>query len=77
MAQIIELREFMVAREREHRRVAEQQNLEQALALLRENLIAAALAIRTAPNEAQAELLDRVEKLTSMLRYAQAMIASH
>jgi hypothetical protein len=74
LAEIIELREFIVARERASRRVAEQESLAEAIALLRENLVAVALAIRAAPEEAQSELLDRVDKLTSMLRYAVGML---
>lgn len=70
MAEIIELREFQIARERAQRSRADHASIDQAITLLRENLTAAASLMCSAPEDQQAELLDRVEKLTAMLRYA-------
>jgi len=74
MAEIIELREIQAARARAQRRRADHQSLAEAVSLLRENLAAVADLIRSAPEPAQPELLDRVEKLTAMIRYGMRMM---
>jgi len=74
MAEIIELREIQAARARAQRRRADHQSLAEAVSLLRDNLAAVADLIRSAPEPAQLELLDRVEKLTAMIRYGMRMM---
>ena len=74
MAEIIELREIQAARARALRRRADHQSLVEALALMRDNLAATAELLRTAPESAQSELLDRVEKWAAMIRYGIRMI---
>ncbi|MGH7932521.1 MAG: hypothetical protein ACREQN_05065 [Candidatus Binataceae bacterium] len=74
MAEIIQLRERQEARRREQRRLAQQHNLEQAVAVLRQNLAAVAAQLRDAPAAAQPELLERVEKLAALIRYGMRMV---
>ena len=74
MAEIIHIREFQAARERARNRGADQDSLERAAAIMRENLAAAATRLKDAPPEEQPELLDRVERLTAMIRYAMRMM---
>jgi hypothetical protein len=74
MAEIIELREIRSARVHAQRRRAEHQNLVEAVGLLRENLAAVADLMRSAPEEAQPDLLDRVEKLAALIRYGMNMV---
>jgi hypothetical protein len=74
MAEIIQLREFQAARERAQRQFSEQQNLERAAAIMRENLAAVAERLKTAHVDQQPELLDRVESLAAMIRYAMRML---
>jgi hypothetical protein len=76
MAEIIQLREFQAVRERANRRFSDQQSLECALVLMRENLAAVAARMRDAPEREQSELLDRVEKLSAMIRYGMHMLRS-
>lgn len=73
MAEIIQLREFIEARERAHRRAADGESLVEAIARIRESLAAVATTMRTAPEASQPELLERLEKLAAMLRYAMEM----
>jgi len=55
--------------------VAERAHLERAVALLRENLASAAEALRDAPDvPAQAELLGRIERFATMIRYGLRML---
>ena len=74
MAEIIQLWEFQQARRRAERRHDEQQSLEHALQLMRENLADAADDLRDAPSAEQPELLNRIEQLTSMIRYGMRML---
>ncbi len=74
MAEIIELREHQAARARALRRRADHQSLADAVGVLRDNLAMVAELIRTAPESAQPELLDRVENLTAMIRYGMRMM---
>ncbi len=74
MAEIIHLDEFQQARRQSRRRAAAHAHLEHALAILKENLADAAIALRDAPPQAQSELLDRVEKLAAMVRYGARML---
>ena len=75
MAEIIQLWEFQRARRRVEQRHDEQQSLERALQLMRENLPAAADDLREAPVAEQAELLNRIEQLTAMIRYGMRMLS--
>jgi hypothetical protein len=74
MAEIIQIREFQLERRRAARRHCEQQNLERALAIMRENLAGAARDLRDAPIAAQPELLNRIEQLTALIRYGIRML---
>ena len=74
MAEIIQIREFQAARRRAARRLGEQQSLEGALAIMRENLAAAAGDLCNASAAAQLELLDRIEQLTALIRYGMRMV---
>jgi hypothetical protein len=74
MAEIIQLWEFQQARRRAERRHDEQQSIEHALQLMRENLADAADDLRDAPSAEQPELLNRIEQLTTMIRYGMRML---
>jgi hypothetical protein len=74
MAEIIHIREYQAARERARSRASDQASLERAAAIMRENLAAAATRLASAPPQDQPELLDRVEKLAAMVRYAMRMM---
>ena len=76
MAEIIQLREFQQARRRAERRNDEQQSLERALHVMRDNLAAAASDLREAPAAEQPELLNRIEQLTAMIRYGMRMLVA-
>ncbi|MGA2409815.1 MAG: hypothetical protein ABSG46_05420 [Candidatus Binataceae bacterium] len=76
MAEIIQLREFQEARRRADRRSNDHQSLERAVQLMRDNLAAVAAELRDAQLAEQPELLDRVERLTAMVRYGLRMIGS-
>jgi hypothetical protein len=71
MAEIIFLREIRA--ERRRGRVAQRENLEQAICLLRENLVEAAAELAAAPLAEQSELLDRIEHLAALIRYGMQM----
>jgi hypothetical protein len=75
MAEIIYIRELQEARKRAIRRHADHQSLEQAVHLMRASLADAALELRDAEPAQQPELLDRVERLTTMVRYGLHMVA--
>jgi hypothetical protein len=75
MAEIIQLFEFQVARQRAQRRLSRQRSLVHAVAILRENLVTAAQLLMDAPAIEQPNLLDAVERLTAMIRYGMRMIA--
>lgn len=74
MAEIIHLHEVQAARERARRRDAGSRSLERAATILRENLAAAAIRLRDATPAEQPELLERVERLAAMVRYAMRMM---
>lgn len=74
MGELIRLEEIDRARRRSRARAAERTHLEQAVALLRENLAAAAAALRDAPAAEQPALLGQVEKLAAMVRYGLRML---
>lgn len=74
MAEIIHIREFQEERRRAIQRHSNHQSLEQAVQLMRDSLADAALELREAPRPQQAELLDRIEQLASMVRYGLRMI---
>ena len=74
MGEIIHIRDLQAARERAQRRERDSHSIERALALMRENLAWAADQLRTAPIDAHAELLDRIEKLSATIRYGLLML---
>jgi hypothetical protein len=74
VAEIIQLREVQAARERNQRRLADHRNLERAITLVRRSLAAAAERLEYAPTAEQGELLDRIEKLTAMIRYGMHLL---
>lgn len=74
MAEIIHIREYQAARDRARSRASDQASLEQAGAIMRENLAATAARLAIAPPHERPELLDRVEKLAAMVRYAIRMM---
>jgi len=74
MAEVIQIRDLLAARERAQRRAYDHQGIERALALMRENLTWAAEQLRAAPIEAHPELLDRIEKLAATIRYGLLML---
>jgi hypothetical protein len=74
MAEIIQLREVHAARERARRRFAEQVNVERALAIMRGNLADVATRLKDAHADERGELLERVERLTAMIRYGMRMV---
>ena len=77
MAEIIEIwqiREFQEERRRIARRHREQRSLEGALAIMRESLALAANDLRDAHPGEQPELLDRIERLTALIRYGIRMV---
>ena len=75
MGELIRLEELDRERRRSRARVAERAHLERAVAVLRENLAAAATALRDAPDaRAQTELLGRIERLAAMIRYGMRML---
>lgn len=74
MGEVIQIRDIQAARERAHRRARDHQSIEGALALMRQSLVLAADQLRTAPAEAQAEILERIEKLAAAIRYGMLML---
>lgn len=74
MAEIISFAEIQQARRRA--RAPERESLERALQVLRDNLAAAAQMLAEAPRAEQPELLRRVERLTSLVRYAMQMLGA-
>jgi hypothetical protein len=80
MAEIINLHEFQFERRRAQRRRraeehrADYRSLVRAVEILKDNLAATAAELRDAPPAVQDELLERVERLTAMVRYAIAMV---
>jgi hypothetical protein len=73
MAEIIDFAEILEARRKARAGVPERENLERAVQVMRENLAAAAELV-DAPPEDQAELLTRIERLASMIRYGMRML---
>jgi anti-sigma-K factor RskA len=74
MAEIIDFAEIHEARRKARARVPERENLERAVQVMRENLAAVAAELVDAPPEDQAELLTRIERLASMIRYGMRML---
>lgn len=72
MAEIIHLREIQRARRRAPR--DQREDLRRAVAVMKDNLAWTAEALREAPPAEQAELLDRIEKLSAMIRYGLLML---
>ena len=79
MAEIIQLHEFQFERRRAElrRRAAgrrvDHQSLLRAIEILKDNLAATAAELRDAPAGRQDELLERVERIAAMVRYAMVM----
>ncbi|MGH7917240.1 MAG: hypothetical protein ACREQE_07205 [Candidatus Binataceae bacterium] len=73
MGEIIQLRERQQAREREQHRARGARSLDRAVALLRDNLAVAAGQLRDASPSERPELLERVERLTALVRYGMRM----
>ncbi len=68
MAEIIDFAEIQAARaQQRHRR--ERESLEQAVELIRINLIAVANRLGDASMAERLELLDRLDKLSAVMRY--------
>jgi len=75
MGEVIRLEEIDRERRRSRARMADRAHLERAVALLRENLVSAAEALRDAPDApAQTEWLGRVERFAAMIRYGLRML---
>lgn len=75
MGEVIQLEEIDRERRRSRARVAERAHLERAVGLLKENLLAAAEALRDAPQaSAQSEMLGRIERFAAMVRYGLRML---
>ena len=74
MAEIIDFAEIQEARRKARARVPERENLERAVQLMRENLAAVAIEMAAAPQDQQAELLTRVERLAATIRYGMRML---
>jgi hypothetical protein len=75
MGEVIRLEEIDRERRRNRARVAERVHLERAVELLKENLVAAAEALRdTQQAPTQTELLGRIERFTAMIRYGLRML---
>jgi hypothetical protein len=85
MGEVIRLEEIDRERRRSRARLGERAHLERAVALLRENLAAAADELRDTPNapshqaqahdtRAQLELLERIERFAAMIRYGLRML---
>lgn len=75
MGEVIKLEEIDRERRRCRARLAERAHLERAVGLLKENLVAAAEALRDGPQPpAQSELLGRIERLAAMIRYGLRML---
>ncbi|HLK86943.1 MAG TPA: hypothetical protein VKT27_10600 [Candidatus Binataceae bacterium] len=75
MGEVIRLEEIDRARARRRVRAAEREHLERAVGVLRDNLAAAAAALRDTSDPArQAEMLARVERLAAMVRYGMRML---
>lgn len=68
MAEIIDFNEIQAARLSQRQR-RERESLEQAVDLLRLNLVAVATRLGDASSSEQLELLDRLDKLSALLRY--------
>lgn len=74
MAQIIRFSEIQAARQRGDRQARDRESLARAVALLKESLADAAGMLNDASGAEQAELLERVERLATMVRYGLRML---
>ncbi|MGH7905299.1 MAG: hypothetical protein ACREP6_01590 [Candidatus Binataceae bacterium] len=74
MAQIIRLSEIQAARERSNRHARERENLERAVIILKQSLALAAERLQDARSLEQRELLERIERLTALVRYSLRML---
>ena len=74
MAEIIDFAEIQEARRKARARIPERENLQRAVQVMRENLAAVAAELADAPREKQAELLTRIERLVSLIRYGMRML---
>jgi len=69
MAEIIDFAEIQAARLQQQRRHREHQSLEQAVEVIRMNITAVANRLADASAVERLELLDRLEKLSAVMRY--------
>ena len=75
MGEVIRLEEIDRERRRSRARVAERADLDRAVALLKENLAAAADGLRDASQTtAQIALLGRIERFAALIRYGLRML---
>ena len=75
MGEVIRLEEIDRARARRRLQAAERDHLERAVGVLKDNLAAAAGALRdTSDPVRQAEMLSRVERLAALVRYGMRML---
>ncbi|HVN64938.1 MAG TPA: hypothetical protein VMT58_09895 [Candidatus Binataceae bacterium] len=74
MAEIIDFAELQAARRRASAHAVDRHHLECAVQILRENLAVAAAMLAAAPAPEREELLTRVERLATMVRYGMRML---
>jgi hypothetical protein len=75
MGEVIRLEEIDRERRRSRARVAERANLDRAVALLKENLAAAADGLRDASQATeQIALLERIARFAALIRYGLRML---
>jgi hypothetical protein len=68
MAEIIDFAEIQAARLQQRQR-REHESLERAVELMRMNLVAVAIQLENASMAERLELLDRLDKLSAVMRY--------
>ncbi|HUY39831.1 MAG TPA: hypothetical protein VMV13_13430 [Candidatus Binataceae bacterium] len=75
MAEIINLAEIAAERRRiRNPRVPQRESLERAVAVLEQSLADAARMLPETPRIEHREILERIERLTMMIRYAMRML---
>lgn len=75
MAEIINLAEIAAERRRNRSaRAPQRESLERAVAVLEQSLADTAQMLPETPREQHREILERIERLTMMIRYAMRML---
>ncbi|MGH7778324.1 MAG: hypothetical protein ACREQR_00640 [Candidatus Binataceae bacterium] len=75
MAEIIDLAEIAAERRRNRpRRASQRQSLESAVAILEQSLADTAQMLPETPRPEHPEILQRIERLTMMIRYGMRML---